>query len=441
MKKMNYKYLYTFAFFLSSFLGFSQNLLTKETAVKIALENNYGIKMAENSVKIAENNKSVYNSGYLPNVVANAGASYSNDNSTATRQDGSSVEIDNAESNRYNGSVGLNYTLFDGLGRSYNYKRLKEQYNLTELEAETVIQNALLQIFSNYFEVAQIFENQKNISQSLIISKQRLERMNYGFQYGQNTKLDVLNAEVDVNNDSIRLINEQRLLANSKRNLNLLIGRNVTDEFIVETEVEFNLIFEYRQLLEKSKLYNVEIQKINRDIIISEYDIKISKSSLYPFLNVNASYGFNHSNNNQTSLFKTQESDGFNAGVNLSWNIFDGGSTKTRIQNAKINADNVQVQKEQEENELERNVANALEIYNNAIYILQAEEKNVETNIMNFSRSEEQFKLGQITSIEFRLAQQNLLSAQSNLNSAKYEAKNAEIFLINLTGDLLNTSF
>ena len=72
---------------------------------------------------------------------------------------------------------------------------------------------------------------------------------------------------------------------------------------------------------------------------------------------------------------------------------------------------------------------------------MNAEEVNVETNNRNFERSEEQFKLGQITSIEFRLAQQNLLSALSNYNSAKYEAKNAEIFLINLTGDLLNTEF
>jgi len=92
-------------------------------------------------------------------------------------------------------------------------------------------------------------------------------------------------------------------------------------------------------------------------------------------------------------------------------------------------------------NELERTIANALEIYNNALFILKAEEKNVETNKRNFSRTEEQFKLGQITTIEFRQAQINLLNAQSNLNQAKYDAKNAELKLLQLTGDLLNTKF
>jgi len=438
---MSYKYILIITLFLSFSAIQAQELLTKETAVSLALENNYGIRTAKNSIKIAENNASIYNSGYLPSVSGSAGANYSNNDAKITSHDGSVTETDAAESSRYNASVGLNYMLFDGLGRSYNYKRLKEQYNLSELEAQTVIQNSLLQIFTNYFEVAQITENRKNISESLNISKQRLTRMTYGFEYGQNTKLEVLNAEVDVNNDSISFINEQRLLANSKRNLNLLLGRNVTTDFEVDTEVEFNSIFNYDQLLEKSKEYNVEVQKINKNVVISEYDIKISKSDLYPFLNLNTSYAYNNNNNDQTSFVKTQQTNGFNAGVTLGWNIFDGGGTKTRVQNAKINADNVQVQKEQVYNELERNVANALEIYNNAIFILEAEEKNVETNTMNFTRSEEQFKLGQITSIEFRLAQQNLLSAQSNYNTAKYTAKNAEIFLINLTGDLLNTQF
>jgi len=72
---------------------------------------------------------------------------------------------------------------------------------------------------------------------------------------------------------------------------------------------------------------------------------------------------------------------------------------------------------------------------------LQAENKNVETNHRNFTRTEEQFKLGQISSIEFRQAQLNLLDAQSNLNEAKYEAKNAELRLLQLSGDLLNTTF
>ena len=205
---MNNIYKITILFLLSFSASFAQEKLTKENAINIALENNYGIKIAKNKLKIAENNASIYNSGYLPKVTANAGANYNNNSSEFTSQRGDNSEINNAESKLYNASIGLNYTLFDGLGRTYNYKKLKETYNLSELEAQAIIENSVLQIFTIYYDVAQLTEDELNILESLKISKQRLERANYSFDYGQSTKLQVLNAEVDVNNDSIRYINK-----------------------------------------------------------------------------------------------------------------------------------------------------------------------------------------------------------------------------------------
>ncbi|MEX1382105.1 TolC family protein [Lutibacter sp.] len=438
---MNYINKIVIMFLLCFSSSFAQEKLTKEDAVNLALENNYGILIAKNNVKIAENNSSLNNSGYLPRITANAGANYNLNDTENTLQNGTVSENNGAESKSYNASIGLNYTLFDGLGRSYNYKRLKEAYNLSELEAQTVIENSLLQIFSIYYNVAQLTEDSKNISETLNVSKQRLLRANYGFEYGQNTKLQVLNAEVDVNNDSIRYINMRRLLANSKRDLNLALGRNVNTDFLVETNIAFNSIFELNTLLEKAKNYNIEMQKVNKNLELSQFDIKINKSNLLPTLNLNSSYGFNKSDNDASFNYAEQLSQGLNAGLSLNWNLFDGGTTKTRIQNAKIFEDNLKVQKEKVLNELERNVANALEVYNNALFILNAEEKNVETNKNNFSRTEEKFKLGQATSIEFRQAQINLLNAQSNLNAAKYDAKNAELILLQLSGELLDTNF
>ncbi len=431
----------TFIFLISFSIGFAQEKLTKEQAIDLALKNNYGIIIAKNNVKIAKNNATVFNSGYLPKVVANAGANYSKNDSETTFKDGSNTSINGDESNSYNASIGFNYTLFDGLGRAYNYKKLKETYNLSELEAQTIIESSLVQVFAVYFEVARLTQDTKNIFESLTISKQRLERANYGFDYGQNTKLQLLNAEVDVNNDSIKYINIQNQLSNSKRDLNLLLGRDITRKFEVDTDVSFTLNFNLENTITASKKHNIEIKKATKSLEINNFDIKINKANLFPNLSLSSSYGWNKLENGATSFFRTQTSNGLNAGISLNWNLFDGGTTKTRIQNAKINADNLQVQKELISNEVERNIINTFEIYTNSLFILTSEEKNVETNKRNFSRTEEQFKLGQITSIEFRQAQVNLLNAQSNLNQAKYTAKNTELKLLQLTGDLLNTKF
>ena len=69
------------------------------------------------------------------------------------------------------------------------------------------------------------------------------------------------------------------------------------------------------------------------------------------------------------------------------------------------------------------------------------QEQNVITAENNFDRSQERYKLGQITSVELRQAQINLINAKTNKNLAKYEAKLAELELLQLTGQLLNTNF
>ena len=88
--------------------------------------------------------------------------------------------------------------------------------------------------------------------------------------------------------------------------------------------------------------------------------------------------------------------------------------------------------------EVNRDILNALEFYKNRLDIYGIQEKNVITNENNFDRSREQFQLGRITSIEFRQAQINLLNALTNKNLAKYDAKLAELQLLQLTGQLLN---
>ena len=99
-------------FFLSiAYFGFTQQVVKPSEAIALALENNYGIKIANNNLEVAENNKSVLNSGYLPTLTGNAGATYNLDNTEAQFSNGESTTLNGAESSRYNASINLNYTL------------------------------------------------------------------------------------------------------------------------------------------------------------------------------------------------------------------------------------------------------------------------------------------------------------------------------------------
>ena len=426
---------------LSTLQGFSQEILTKKEALKIALENNFGIKIAKNNIKVAKNNSSIYNTGYLPRVSLASGANFRKDNQTINRQDGSSTSIDGAETKSYNASLNVNYTIFDGMGRKYNYQQLKETYNLTEIQARNTIENTYLQLFTSYFQIARFSENRNNLKEALSISKQRLERAKYQYEYGQTTKLELLNAEVDVNNDSITLINANQQLSNVKRGLNVILGINKNVDFNVETKVDFAKMMNFEDLQSKTLANNSVLKQNEKNVAISEFNLKINKTNYLPSLGLNTSYGWNKSENPATSFLAASSSNGLNAGLSLSWNLFDGGSTKTRIANAKIAVENQQILLEQQKVTIENTLKNTWQNYNNQLFILKAQEKNVLTTQNNFERSKERYKLGQITSIQFRQAQINLINSKTAFNNAKFDAKLIELQLLQLSGEILNVNF
>lgn len=435
------KYNLVIILFLLVFKGFSQEILTKKEALKITLENNFGIKIANNNIEVAKNNASVLNTGFLPTIAATSGTNYRKENQDVTFQDGTNRSIDGAVTKSYNAALSLNYTIFDGLGRKYNYEQLKETYNLSEIQAKETIENTYVQLFTIYFQIARLSENTDNLSEALLISKRRLERANYQYNYGQSTKLELLNAEVDVNNDSISYITAKQQLNNAKRGLNIILGIDKEPNYAVETEVDFNKMMNFDDLLQKTMANNALLKQNEQNIAISEFNIKINKSQYLPRLGFTSSYGWNQSDNPATSFLAGATITGLNAGLNLTWNLFDGGATKTRVANAKIALDNQQILLEQQKTTIQNNLKNTWENYQNQLFILSAQEKNVLTAQNNFNRTEERYKLGQVTSIEFRQAQINLINSKTVFNNAKFDAKLIEIQLLQLSGDILNVVF
>lgn len=417
----------------------AQDLLTFEEALKITLEANYDIKIAEKKSEIAKNNTSIYNSDYLPKVIGQSNANYSKGNSNSEFQDGTINSVDGFTSKNYSASIGLNYTLFNGFYRKYSIKSLKEKHKLTELEAREVIENTILGLSLAYHEVARLTLNKTNQEKALEISNQRLQRAKYSFKYGQSSKLDILNAEVDISNDSIVFLDIKRQLANAKRDLNIVLGENIETDFLVNTNVNYQQELNLDKLLRNAIANNVSLLQAKSTIEQSKYDIKLNKSNWLPSLDLSTSYAWSKTQEDAITQFRAVESyqNGLNAGVSLSWNIFDGGKTKIKTQNSKINLDIQQINKESLEEKVKRDIINAWDVYQVALLKLNMQKKNVATNQRNFERTNEQFKLGQITSLDFRNAQLNLLNAQSNLNAARFEAKNSELQLLQLAGMLL----
>ena len=431
MKKLFYILLWL------SISGYSQELLTKNQALQSLLENNYAVKLSKNAIKTAQNNASIYNSKYLPVLNLGAGANYSLQNQDITLQNGTKNSFNGSETKIYNASVGTNYPVFTGFSRKYAYKQLQEQLAISELEAKSTLEKAILKTYTLYYQTAQLTENVQVLQRALEISKQRLQRSIYQYNYGQATKLAVLNARVDSNNDSINYINARQVLDISKKNLLLSIGDTLTRNFRVETGVTLRDFPDLQSLLADLP-QNTDLQMMEKTLKLHDYNIQMSQSGYLPSVGVSASYGWNSSDNPVTSQTAELTRYGLNGGINLSWNIFDGGSTKVRLQNAKINRENQLIRREQLQHQLHNLVSTTYYNYQNKRFVWQSQMQNLETAEINFQRTGELFKTGRVSSVEYRQAQLNLLHAQTAILNAKYEAKIVELQLLQLTGKLIS---
>ena len=421
--------------------AFAQSPLDRNQAIKLTLENNLNIKLIENSRDMAKNNASILNSGYLPTASLNSSSniSYQDIEIVAGEQNGS-VEDSKNESNSTN--ISLNYVLFDGMGRKYNYKRFKEIYKKSEIEVKDVIEKTILQLFGVYYEVARLIEENKIIKSSLSISKERLKKRKIQLEYGQTTGLEVLNAEVDMNLDSINYLNSLKILSNTKRDLNLVMNIDLNTNHSINTDFRFITSEKMIDIFNNAKKNNSYLQILEKDVLISDYNLKATKSSYLPTIGLNGSYGWNESiNDNQYAFYNENRTNGLSGAISLNWNIFNGGNRITNNKNAKLNLTNSKIKKQKIELEFERDIKNAYSNYENSLFILNAQQMNLETNNNNFKRNQEKYALGQVTSIEFRKAQLNFLNAKLSVNKAKFEAKLSELQVLQLAGEILTYSY
>ena len=349
------------------------------------------------------------------------------------------MEASTSNAVSWNGNAGVvaNYTIFDER-RAVVLEQLKENLNLTNLQLRQTIENNLLQVYANYYEIAQLAANLEVLNQVIENSRERLERAQIGLEYGQGSGLDVLNAQVDIQRDSINILNLQQQLRNAQRRLNVTMGRNTTDDFRVDTLVIYNETLTLPQLQNAAKTNNINLLLNQQNLLINEMNLAIIDAEKMPRITTDASYNFSYANNAPGSFIESSNSRGFGIGATITWNIFDGGARAVREQNVQVQLLNQKIQQEQILQEIERDIINAWENYQNALFILAVEEAALETNRQNFERTKEQQRIGRISSLEYRQAQLNLLNAATNLNAAKFTAKIREIEVISLSGRLLD---
>ncbi len=426
-------------FIISAFNLSAQDDLSISLAIKETLEKNLDIKISENYEEIAKNNSSILNNNYLPNIQFGSEINTNIQSIEIETPNGISGTLDNTQTDNASVVLSLNYNLIDASGRKLNFEKSKELYNKSKLEAKEIIENTILQLSIVFFEVGKLSEEEKILKGALEISKKRYQKKLLEYEYGQTNNLEVLNAEVDVNTDSINLLRLSNKLDSAKRDLNLIMNVDIDNNINIDTKISFLNLDQLSALFSNEIINNTKYLIAEKDIVISNLDKKAVKFSYLPTLGLSGSYGWNESiNDNPYAFYNKSISDGFSAGINIRWDLFRGGKKIIANKNASINQENYLLRKEKTILELKKEFMNAYQTHLNNLFILDAQKQNLETNKNNFERNLERYNVGQVSSIEFRRAQMNLLNAELSKNSAKFQAKISEAYFLKISGEIIS---
>lgn len=412
-----------------------QKVLTIEEAVEIALKNNYDIAIASNELKIDKENATIGNAGFLPRVDATATNNYNIQNINQTRTDGNVLAEDNAKSNNIQYGVNLGWTIFDGFNMFSQYEQLKEVENLGESQLKLTILNRVTDVMTLYMDMVQAQQQLKAVDSLIVISQQRLTTAQNRFTIGKAAKLEVLNAEVDLNTDITTQLRQLESYKNTRSRLNELLSRDINSKFIVTDIVEVDKNLELLTLIDLASKENPEILNQVISKRIAELELKKVKGNYLPTVAVNTGYNFADSESSLgfTSVSSTR---GLNYGFSASLNLFDGFAQKRKSQVAKLQIENAQINIEKQRKNIESSLTAAYETYLTNLQLIDLEKKNEAIAKENLEITLVKYRIGTINTLEFRTAQLNYTNAQVRFAEAQYQAKMSEISLKALAGNL-----
>ncbi len=416
------------------FQAHAQQTLTLEEALTTTLANNFNILLARNDSKIDMENTSLGSAGMLPAVTGNFNRSNSVQNSRQVRADGQIQQVSNAKNDNMSYGVNLSWTIFDGFGMFARRDRFKEIQRQGEAEIKFEVISQLSEVIATYYNLVQQKRLLDALDTTITLSQYRVALAENRLEIGKGSKLDLLNAKVDLNTDQTNLLRQQESFKNTKTYLNQLMTRDLGLDFGVEDEMELDQNLKLGDLLTLADQQNPQIQLAIINKRIAELNLKSVKAERYPKIGLNTGYNWNESH---SSLgFSTENKNrGLTYGVSASVNIFNGFLQNRNERIAKFQLQSSELLIQQQKQDIQAQVRTLFQTYVTNMQLANVEKKNEELAKENLNITMDKFRIGTITTLEVRTAQVNYINAMTRSYTAQYEAKLSEIRLKELTGE------
>jgi len=427
---MNKQFFYTVAFLIigCTQLAAAQDTLRLQDAITIALKNNYDIRLVNNDVQIAKNNRNAGNAGMLPSLAGTFSEGGSRQNTVQTPATGDERRANGVRSTNQSYGVALDWTIFDGLQMFANYDRLKELEKQGTVNAKQAVLSTISDVVTAYYAIVRQQQLVKATDSALKISLLRVTIADNKLKIGRGSKLDVLTAKVDYNADTTLYLQQKNLLNTSRITLNQLVARDLNIIFFADEKLNIENDLKLAELEAQTQQLNPDLQNAFINKKIAELNLKQVKGQRYPTVAINSGYEFSRSTS-PTGFNQKFKANGLTYGLTASLNVFNGFLQRQNERNAKVQINSSELSLEKTKQDVNALLISTYQNYLTNLDLLRVETGNVDLAKQNLEITFEKYRLGSISPLELREAQRNSINAIIRFLDAQYQAKISEINL------------
>ena len=407
--------------------------------VKIALSNNYNLRVAQMNVEMAGFDITTARSGWLPRVNSsfNFGKyvqgrrTVKEDYPVGIDAEGNylleerNVKIAQTERNSYSAGVTLDQHIYD-FGRTGSMiRRAKAWRQYYEHSLFNTKNFVIADVHDKYFQLLKAIKLEQVYAEAVAHAEENLEYNLTMLDVGLKSQAEIYQARVNLGNQKTALINQLNAIELAKAALNSAMGRNPATPIEIEEDMPHPIFptYNFQEAVDIALQKNDRLRAIEDKVKATEYAIRAAKASYAPSIGARVSYDRNNDEISRVYSNKLDEDYTATIGAGISLNLFNGFADKAEVERQKIN-NQIALEELKEEKRLLitqiREYFLLLKAYRDIITI---SEENLQAYEENLRLQQEKRRVGSGTELEVRQAQVDVIQAQETLVSAKYQAK------------------
>jgi outer membrane protein len=439
MKRFYKKFFFSLSliFFFYSPLFAQDTLLNAQDAIKIAIENNYGVIISKNEIEIGSINNNWANAGAIPVISATATKTVGVNNLQQKLSNGTVTNKNGNTTQNLNAGLAVNWTVFDGFKMFATKKKLEELERSGEYAFRKSLNETVYNVITSYYNIVTLNEQKKATLEQISLYTDRYNLAQRRFEIGTGAKYEVLEAQVDLNEQRSNLLSLQNSIAIAKSSLNNLMGKNPDTSFSVIDTIMVLPLPAYSDVQNKINKQNPDVLLANSQLAVLAQEKKEVNAARLPSVELNGFYNFVR-NRNGAGFTLLNQTYGPSGSVGITVPLFNGILVKKQLAISDIQIKNQQLAITQTKNDIQTSLTNAYINYNTALKAIDLEKNNLVLATENIVIATERYKKLNITSVELRQIQISYNDAKNRLYNALYQAKVAEATVALLAGDIAN---